>query len=161
MGLLADTHDRPHPRVFRLFADVDRILHAGDVCTPEVLAELEALAPVTAVYGNCCTYELRRQLPATAVDEVDGRRIFVQHDIGTPTRFRRELTALFPDPETLPHVVLSGHSHHSWWERVDGVWFVNPGSAGPARLRARPSAAILTLNGTADPAVEFIALAED
>lgn len=157
LGLISDTHDRPHGQVFRLFDGVDHILHAGDVCTADILTELEALAPVTAVYGNCCAYELRQELPAQTVYQADGRRILLRHDIGTPQRFRPQLVDLFP-ADALPHVVMSGHSHEAWWEEVDGVWFVNPGSAGPRRFRTHPTAAILTVNGDVHPSVEFFEL---
>lgn len=158
VGLLSDTHDRPHNRVYSLFDGVDLILHGGDVCTPDVLTELGALAPVTAVHGNCCAYELQQALPASTVAEVAGRRIFLQHDIGKPARFRPAVDALFPDAAARPHIVMSGHSHQDWWEHVDGVWFVNPGSAGPARFKSRPTAAILSLDGHAEPRVRFYAL---
>lgn len=153
VGLISDTHDRPHGGVFRLFDGVDAILHAGDVCSSEVLTELEALAPVTAVHGNCCSYQLQQDLPASTIMHVEGWRIFLQHDIGTPDRFRPQLDILFPADAERPHIVMSGHSHQHWWTQVNGVWFVNPGSAGPARFKSRPTAAILTVNGAREPQV--------
>jgi len=52
LGVIADTHGLLRPQVFDAFAEVDHILHAGDLGSLELLTELEALAPVTAVYGN-------------------------------------------------------------------------------------------------------------
>jgi len=40
-------------------------------------------------------------------------------------------------------VVVSGHSHQSALEIVDGIFFVNPGSAGRKRFRLIRSAAVL------------------
>lgn len=159
LGILSDTHDRPHPRLYSLFGGVDHILHAGDVCMRAILTELEVLAPVQAVHGNCCTHELQHALPAQTLVELGGWRILMQHDIGRPAAFCATLPDLFP-AHALPHVVLSGHSHVPLWERHDDVWFLNPGSAGPARFRSRPHAAILTLNGSDLPAVDMYALDE-
>src|ERR1700754_4825643 len=52
IGLISDTHGLVHPRVPELFANVDHIIHAGDVGGAHVLAALRALAPVTYVDGN-------------------------------------------------------------------------------------------------------------
>src|SRR5690606_23566081 len=58
VGLISDTHGRLRPEVFDIFAGVDRIVHAGDVGDRDILIELAAIAPVTAVWGNV-DYELR------------------------------------------------------------------------------------------------------
>lgn len=52
LGLISDTHGYLHPRIHDLFSDVDEILHAGDIDSDDVLIELQAIAPVTAVRGN-------------------------------------------------------------------------------------------------------------
>jgi putative phosphoesterase len=72
LGVIADTHGLLRPQVFEVFREVDRILHAGDVGKAEILADLEALAPVTAVYGNVDPPELRARLPQVAELELDG-----------------------------------------------------------------------------------------
>ena len=63
LGLIADTHGWLRPEVFEVFRDVDLILHAGDVGPPDLLTELQAVAPVTAVWGNTDGFELRGTLP--------------------------------------------------------------------------------------------------
>ena len=52
LGIIADTHGLLRPEVFDVFGEVDHILHAGDIGSLDLLRELEAIAPVTAVYGN-------------------------------------------------------------------------------------------------------------
>jgi predicted phosphodiesterase len=52
VGLISDTHGLLRPEVFPALAGVELILHAGDVGGEDVLAELAAIAPVRAVYGN-------------------------------------------------------------------------------------------------------------
>ena len=55
VGLISDTHGLLRPAVVAALSGVDRILHAGDVGKPEILDELRAIAPVTAVRGNVDT----------------------------------------------------------------------------------------------------------
>jgi putative phosphoesterase len=42
-------------------------------------------------------------------------------------------------------VVVSGHSHRPRIETIDGVLYLNPGSAGPRRVRLPVTLAILEL----------------
>lgn len=53
VGVISDTHGLLDRKVVKLFAKVDHILHAGDIGTESVLRDLETIAPVTAVSGNC------------------------------------------------------------------------------------------------------------
>jgi putative phosphoesterase len=52
IGVVSDTHGFFDARLEELLADVELILHAGDVGNLEVLDELERIAPVRAVKGN-------------------------------------------------------------------------------------------------------------
>ncbi|TFG45856.1 MAG: metallophosphoesterase, partial [Gemmatimonadales bacterium] len=52
LGIISDTHGLLRPEVFEVFREVDHILHAGDIGPLDILTELEAIAPVTAVFGN-------------------------------------------------------------------------------------------------------------
>ncbi|PYO39979.1 MAG: hypothetical protein DMD29_07110 [Gemmatimonadetes bacterium] len=59
LGVISDTHGLLRPEIFDIFKAVDHILHGGDVGKWAILKDLEALAPVTAVYGNTDGSELR------------------------------------------------------------------------------------------------------
>ena len=52
IGIISDTHGSLDPRAYAALADCDHIIHAGDICGPAILREMETLAPVTAVLGN-------------------------------------------------------------------------------------------------------------
>ena len=52
IGLLSDTHSYLDDRIKHHLSGVDEIWHAGDVGDEQVLDELEAIAPLRAVYGN-------------------------------------------------------------------------------------------------------------
>ena len=52
IGLISDTHGLVRPEVHAALSGVELILHAGDVGGDAILAELQTIAPVLAVYGN-------------------------------------------------------------------------------------------------------------
>ena len=52
IGVVSDTHGYYDEQLDGLFAGALHIVHAGDVGTPDVLARLRALAPLTVVAGN-------------------------------------------------------------------------------------------------------------
>jgi putative phosphoesterase len=148
LGVISDTHGLLRPEVFDAFAEVDHILHAGDIGSLGLLAELEALAPVTAVYGNTDGFELRDRLPRVARVELDGFDIVVTHgdQFGSPTP--EKLNAAFPEAQILVY----GHTHRPLLTIVDVVVTVmNPGSAGPRRFKIPPSVGILELEAGIPP----------
>ena len=57
----------------------DLILHGGDVVAAPVLRELEAFAPVEAVFGNMDESALREALPERRVVTVESVRIGMVH----------------------------------------------------------------------------------
>jgi len=155
LGILSDTHGLLRPQVFEVFKEVDHILHAGDVGRAEILVELEALAPVTAVYGNTDGLELRARLPQVAEVELDGFAVVVTHgdQLGHPTP--EALHAAFPRAEILVY----GHTHKPLLELVDRtVTVMNPGGAGHPRFGIPPSVGILELEAGIPPRGRVVAL---
>ena len=126
IGVISDTHGLLRPEAVAALQGVDRIIHAGDIGAPEVLAALAAIAPVTAVRGNNDTGPWASALAETEVVEAAGVSMYVIHDVG----------ALDVDPAAGGFgVVIAGHSHRPRNELRDGVLWFNPGSAGPRRFR--------------------------
>ena len=76
IGVLSDTHGHFDPKIPKLFAGVDHILHGGDVGLPWLILELEQIAPVTAVLGN---NDAGLEYRETEVVEFDGRKYLVHH----------------------------------------------------------------------------------
>ncbi|MGD0506562.1 MAG: metallophosphoesterase family protein [Terriglobales bacterium] len=126
LGVISDTHGLLRPEAVRALRGSDRILHAGDVGTPEILKALGQIAPVTAVRGNVDTEPWALSLPETEVVEADGVSIYVLHDLGQLN--------LKPQAAGF-RVVVYGHSHQPKIEEKDGVLYFNPGSAGPRRFK--------------------------
>ena len=125
VGVISDTHGLIRPEALTALAGVDAIIHAGDIGTPEVLAALRRIAPVTAVRGNNDRGAWAKRVPPTASLTVGGVRVYVLHD-------RHELDL---DPRKGGYAaVIAGHSHRPLVEERDGVLFLNPGSAGPRRF---------------------------
>jgi putative phosphoesterase len=148
LGVISDTHGLLRPEVFDAFAEVDHILHAGDIGSLDLLADLEALAPVTAVYGNTDDFDVRQRVPRIARLELDGFDIVVTHgdQFGSPTPER--LNAAFPEAQILVY----GHTHRPLLTIVDVVVTVmNPGGAGPRRFKLPPSVGILELEAGIPP----------
>ncbi|HET6228867.1 MAG TPA: metallophosphoesterase family protein [Longimicrobiaceae bacterium] len=141
VGVISDTHGLLRREVFERFADVEHILHAGDVGPAELLTELEAIAPVTAVWGNTDGFDIRARVPEVAEVTLGGVRIVVVHgmQVGSPTV--EKMAAAYPDAG----MVVFGHSHVPVIRTVGSVLAVNPGSAGPIRFRGKPTLAIATL----------------
>jgi putative phosphoesterase len=148
VGVISDTHGLLRPEVFDAFARVDHILHAGDIGSLEILAELESLAPVTAVYGNTDGFEVRQRVPQVAKVELDGFDIVVTHgdQFGSPTP--EKLNAAFPEAE----ILIYGHTHRPLLTLIDVVVTVmNPGGAGARRFGLPPSVGIIELEAGIPP----------
>ena len=156
LGVISDTHGLLRPEVFRVFREVDHILHAGDIGPESLIEELETLAPVTAVYGNTDGRDLRGRLPEVARLELDGFNIVVTHGdrFGVPTP--EKLHAEFPDAE----ILVFGHTHRPLLTLVDVVVTVmNPGGAGPRRFDLPASVGILELEAGIPPRGRLVPLA--
>ncbi|HMI83996.1 MAG TPA: metallophosphoesterase family protein [Polyangiaceae bacterium] len=81
IGVVSDTHGLLRPEALARLRGVAHIVHAGDIGSPEVLAALAEVAPVTAVRGNNDHGPWARAVPETATLEVGGARLYVLHDI--------------------------------------------------------------------------------
>lgn len=155
LGIISDTHGQLRPEIFDLFSQVDHILHAGDVGPLDLLTELEALAPVTAVYGNVDGFDVRGRLPRVAELELDGLAIVVTHgdQFGSPTPAK--LREAFPAAD----VIVYGHTHRPLLEMLERtVTVMNPGSAGPPRFDLKPSVGIMELEPGIPPRARLVSL---
>ncbi len=136
IGLISDTHGLLRPEAISFLRGCDHIVHGGDIGDAEVLDELSALAPVTAVRGNNDNGHWAERLGETQFVQIGDVCIYALHDIAQ----------LDIDPSSAGvQVVVSGHSHKPSIERRDGVLYVNPGSAGPRRFKLPVSVAELVI----------------
>lgn len=136
--VLSDTHSPRFwkgvpPAVADRLDGADLILHAGDVCTPDVLDELATWAPVHVVLGNndgpaVAAWGARETLEI----DLDGLRVAMIHDSGPVTGRNRRMRRRFPGAD----LVVFGHSHLPMDRTEDGVRVFNPGS--PTDRRREP-----------------------
>ena len=183
VGLLSDTHI-PHrlkrlpDAVLYALDGVDLILHAGDLDDPAALGPLQAIAPVHAVRGNIHIQDLSdggATLPAVVKLELAGHRVVLTHghrpglvgfffkclevaaklarltDNGrTGRRLARRLARVYPEAD----IIVFGHSHCAYVERVGHALLVNPGAVCTAP-RQQPTVARMRL-GAGRPEVHII-----
>ncbi len=126
VGLISDTHGLLRPEAVEVLRGVELIVHAGDIGGPDIVDALRQIAPVHAVRGNVDRGSWADDFSPTEIVEVGDQVLYVLHDLGE----------LDLDPAAAGfRVVVSGHSHHPKVTEERGVVYLNPGSAGPRRLR--------------------------
>jgi putative phosphoesterase len=138
LGVISDTHNLFDPKIPKLLAGVDHILHAGDIGLPWILLELEEIAPVTAVGGNTDDPALRYKQAAAI--SLAGRKFLIHH-IVDPHNLEDSLRQRIAREK--PNVVVFGHTHKPFSETIGGVLNFNPGYAGPSRFGMPRTVAVL------------------
>jgi putative phosphoesterase len=138
VGVISDTHGLLRPEAVGALRGSDYIIHAGDVGDVEIVKQLNAIAPLTAVRGNVDREPWARKLPETQVLEAGGISIYVLHSVAD--------LDLKPEAAGFAAVV-SGHSHIPKQEVRNGVLYFNPGSPGPRRFKLPVSVGRLVIEG--------------
>ncbi|MEJ2008365.1 MAG: metallophosphoesterase family protein [Acidobacteriota bacterium] len=146
IGVVSDTHGYLDPQLPGLLANVDSILHAGDVGARVLLEELECVAGVRAVRGNVDPPELN--LPPSMIVRFENIQIEMQHQLSVPQdeleewaersalqQFNPARRAQFLESfDSATNVVVFGHSHRPCLAVVGHILFFNPGSSGKKRF---------------------------
>lgn len=146
LGIISDTHGRLRPEAAEHLAGCSYILHAGDIDRPDILEKLEEIAPVCAVRGNNDWGSWASRLPRTRKVSFGGLNFFLVHN-------RDDVPWNLAGVD----VVIFGHSHQYYEERVRGRLWLNPGSCSSPRFGRGLSMAIAVIeNGALQ--VEKIAL---
>jgi putative phosphoesterase len=135
IGVLSDTHNLLRPRVLERLAGCDRLLHAGDVGGPEILARLRELAPIEAVRGNTDSGAFAAALPESLRGEIAGLPFGMVHR-------REDVPADWPARLRL---ILYGHSHRPELSWRGDCLLLNPGACGARRFSLPLTLAILTI----------------
>lgn len=147
IGVLSDTHiperaSKIPEMVFNLFSDVDLILHAGDLVSPEILEDLKKIAPLKASQGNMDrAYGLK--LPSRVYLEVGGLKIGLAHGEVYPRGDTQQLKYIAMEMGV--EILITGHTHWPFINNVGDVLLLNPGSPTVPRL-ADPSVMIIEIN---------------
>ncbi|EFH86882.1 metallophosphoesterase family protein [Ktedonobacter racemifer] len=143
IGVISDTHIPQFKQlpeaVSAHFAEVELIIHAGDLSRLSVIDELETLAPVMAVQGNIEYEEVVEKLPIKREVVVGHCRIGIVHILGDTHNRERMARQEFPNAR----VVVYGHSHIPSNKEYNGQLLFNPGSATDRRKQPRCSVGLL------------------
>ena len=136
IGVISDTHGLLRPEAISALEGSNLIIHAGDIGRLEVIEQLRAIAPVTAIRGNIDQAAWANEFPDTAVVQTNDMLIYVLHNL-------KELDL---DPKAAGfRVVVSGHSHQPKIVDKNGTLYLNPGSAGPRRFKLPIAVGRLTI----------------
>jgi len=139
IGVISDTHDNMREDALDALRGSDLIIHAGDIGGREILEILETIAPVVAVRGNMDSEPWMDDLPRTEVVEIGDISIYILHD----------LLSMNLNPKAAEFdLVISGHTHVPKIRKVEGVLFLNPGSAGSTRYGKPLSLAKIEVSDT-------------
>ncbi len=146
IGVISDTHI-PHFKqlpgaIWEHFANVELIIHAGDLSILSVINELETIAPVVAVRGNVEQEAVIRKLPVKREIKVGNCHIGIVHILGDSHMREKIARQEFPKAR----VVIYGHTHIPWKEDRNGLLLFNPGSATDRRRQERCSIGMLHLD---------------
>lgn len=136
IGVLSDTHGLLRPEVLSALSGCDAIIHGGDINKPEILEQLEKIAPVYVVRGNN-DKEWAEHLPITLTFQIDQCRFFLVHN---KKQVPGDLTGI--------DAVIFGHSHKYFAQELEGRLWLNPGSCGKRRFDQEITLAILTVDGS-------------
>lgn len=144
VGLISDTHvpiraEEVPKEVFKVFENVDFIIHAGDLVQLSVIDELEQLAPVLAVYGNMDGPEIRGKLQKLNSLKIFDWKIGVQHNPSVLFGIGKMRTIAKTNKF---NVMVYGHTHSSNMKWEGNTLFINPGS--PVQpFMTKPTVALL------------------
>lgn len=147
--VLADTHAPRRwrgvpPGVAEHLRTAELILHAGDVCTVDVLDELSGYAPVRTVRGNNDGPDIAAWgAPDRLVMDIDGLAVGMIHDSGAATGRLARMRRAFPECQ----LVVFGHSHIPMDISEVGLRLFNPGSPSDRRRQPRGTVGVLQIVG--------------
>ncbi|MCU0665872.1 MAG: metallophosphoesterase [Candidatus Omnitrophica bacterium] len=133
IGVIADTHipDRAKEipaKIMEDFKNADMVIHAGDIVEEQVLVQLRSVCKqVYAVAGNMDSAKLQEQLKAKEVIKAGKYSIGLLHGAGHPNQMIKYISSQFKPGEV--DVVVFGHSHIPFNEKIGKTIYFNPGSA--------------------------------
>ena len=159
IGLISDTHitekrGKLPQKVFEEFANVDLIIHAGDITQKKVIDELEKIAPVKTVLGNNDKLDLNK----TEIFDIGNFKTGINHG----TNYSDNFDKLYKLAGKLDvNILVTGHTHRPHLKIIDNVLFINPGSSNRP-IKSDASIVVLKIDkshkSVSDIEVNFIKL---
>jgi len=148
--VISDTHiperaaDIPEA-ILEILKSADMAIHVGDFTSSTVLNKLKSACKVIkGVSGNMDPKEIREELPEKDIIVVKNYRIGVMHGHGAPDRLIGMLSEAFKDDGV--DMIIFGHSHRGFNEKIGKILFFNPGSATDKIFSPYNSYGIIEIN---------------
>ncbi|QGA49905.1 metallophosphoesterase family protein [Pseudomonas brassicacearum] len=142
VGVISDTHGLRRPEALAALQGCERIIHAGDIGSPEILCALAAIGELHMVRGN---NDLEADWAKHLVDclqfDLGGWQVLLVHDI----------TDVPASLDCSVRLVITGHSHKPSIQWRGERLYLNPGSAGRRRFKLPVTLALLEVS---DQAIE-------
>ncbi|MDL2296982.1 metallophosphatase family protein [Bacteroidales bacterium OttesenSCG-928-E04] len=147
IGVISDTHGWLHPKVFDFFKDCDEIWHAGDICSSNILVDLNAIAPLRAVYGNCDDWGIRAETSEFLVFNCEGHKVALMHIVGTPANYSPKAQEIIKTEK--PTIFVAGHSHilKVKQDPKHNLLYINPGGGGISGIHQNVTFLRFNING--------------
>ena len=140
VGVISDTHGLLRPEALAALEGCERIIHAGDIGSSEILEQLGAIAPLHVVRGN---NDLDAPWATDLADclrfDLNGWEALLVHDLA-------DVPAVL---DATVKLVITGHSHKPCIEWRGERLYLNPGSAGRRRFKLPVTLALLEVFETA------------
>jgi putative phosphoesterase len=137
VGVISDTHGLLRPEAMAALQGCERIIHAGDIGSPEILETLASIGELHVVRGN---NDLGADWAGNVADclqfDLGGWQVLLVHDIA-------DVPAMLAADVKL---VITGHSHKPLVEWRGERLYLNPGSAGRRRFKLPVTLALLEVS---------------
>lgn len=143
--VFSDSHGNPDHMLTAIRREApDAIFHLGDG-ESDLRAVKRAFPdlPIYSVRGNC---DLFGAAPGLLKTEIAGQKVFATHGHAYKVKYDRDYQTLrYAALEADARLVLFGHTHVPYHDRVWGMEMINPGSIG---YGSKPSYAVVELDET-------------
>ena len=129
IAVFSDTHGSPRGMINAVKEYCpDQIIHLGDgIRDTERLAKEFPYIPVCAVPGNC---DYDSQEPEYKVINLGTLKAFLTHGHRYAVRYGKLDTLLYATECSGAHIAMFGHTHRAGFEQLEGIFVLNPGTAG-------------------------------
>jgi len=122
------------------------IIHAGDICDEGLFKKIQSLNNVKAVCGNMDNATLRKKLSSKLIFKCEEVMIGVIHGDRSEDQLLAYIQKVFTGERL--DIVIFGHSHTPFNQKIDGVLYFNPGSPNDEVFSPYCSYGLLEINGS-------------
>lgn len=134
IAVFSDTHGAPAGMIKAVRENApDHVIHLGDgMRDAERLSREFPSLPVVSVPGNC-DYESTE--PEYKVISLGGIKMFLTHGHRYAVRCGKLDVLLYAAECSGASFAMFGHTHKAYFEQVEGIFVLNPGTAGQGTKR--------------------------